>query len=89
MEEDEEKSKQGAEESAREESFQLDLSDEQAISLHDLLPDAKRSKERYSKTLKNLVKNLNRNVFITQEELPDNVMMSTQHLHTGEKFKNT
>ena len=78
---------QGAEESAREGAFKLDLSDEQALSLHDLLPDAKRSKERYSKTLKNLVKNLNRNVFITQEELPDNVMMSTKHLHTGLEFR--
>ena len=84
--EDEEESMQGAEASAREGAFHLDLSDEQALSLHDLLPEAYRSKERYSKTLKDLVKNLNRNVFITQEELPE-VMMTTQHLHTGEEFR--
>ena len=77
---------QGAEDNAREGPFQLDMTDEHAISLHDLLPEAYRSKERYSKKLKDLVKTLNRNVFITQKELPD-VMMSTQHLHLGEEFR--
>ena len=62
------------------------MTDEQAITLRDLLPEAYRSKERYNKTMKDLVVNLNRRIFITQEELP-NVMMTTQHLHTGEAFR--
>jgi hypothetical protein len=77
---------QGAEESAREGAFQLDMTDEHAITLHDLLPEAYRSKERCSKKLKDLVMNLNRRIFIMQEELP-NIMMTTQHLHTGEAFR--
>ena len=86
MEEDEEESKQGEEDSAREGAFQLDMTDENAITLRDLLPEAYRSKERCSKKLKDLVMTLNRRVFITQEELPD-VMMPSQHLHTGEAFR--
>jgi hypothetical protein len=38
---------EGEEESAREGAFQLDMTDEQATTLHDLLPDAQRSKVKY------------------------------------------
>ena len=38
---------EGEEESAVEGAFQLDMTDEQATTLHDLLPDAHRSKVKY------------------------------------------
>jgi hypothetical protein len=38
---------EGEEESAGEGAFQLDMTDEQATTLHDLLPDAQRSKVKY------------------------------------------
>jgi hypothetical protein len=63
---------EGEEESAVEVAFQLDMSDEQATTLHDILPDAQRSKVKHDKKLKDLVKNLNSRVFITPETLPAN-----------------
>ena len=38
---------EGEEESAVEVAFQLDMTDEQATTLHDLLPDAQRSKVKH------------------------------------------
>ena len=38
---------EGEEESAAEGAFQLDMTDEQATILHDLLPDAQRSKVKH------------------------------------------
>jgi hypothetical protein len=78
---------EGEEESAVEGAFQLDMSDEQATTLHDILPDAQRSKVKHDKKLKDLVKNLNSRVFITPETLPANTRFQTQCFHNAERFE--